>query len=290
MRHHRFFIDKCRAENNLNGKRKPRPNGILATVYKLIFDCNQIAASCAKFFPPPLSLSFILSLCVLAGHPGIVQSCYSAILQPDGCLGIWVQIPRIYKWRNPGYTRAKDSRRSSFALFSLIQSQRFVGSLNAPFHSYHCAHAVFVIFRGFLDYYDYGAMDRKWECGAGRIASMQCSQRASHPASSIAIGLCKNFVFQVTFPVFQLFFFSFFSVIQLFVSVESCSVVLCPVLVLTGFVPHWLAISFSDFLLWQINAIFICPTFVSFRFELRTVGWSYCKWVKIWVEFISCLS
>jgi len=63
MQQCRFDIDKCRAENNLNGKRKPRPNGVLATVYKLIFDCNQIAASCAKFL---YRLSLFLSLCVLA--------------------------------------------------------------------------------------------------------------------------------------------------------------------------------------------------------------------------------
>lgn len=42
------------------------------------------------------------------------------------CVGWHAQIRRIYKWRNRGYTRARDSRRNSFALFTLIQSQRFV--------------------------------------------------------------------------------------------------------------------------------------------------------------------
>lgn len=182
-----------------------------------------------------------------------------------------LQIPRIYKWRSRGYTRAKDSRRSSFALFTLIQSQRFVGSLNAPFHSFHCARIVFVIFRGFLDYYDYGHGRR----GApGAILSCPPVRLSA----SSAWFMQENFVFRSLFPVFQFFSYSAFRFV-LFCSVVFLSFSFCCVLPRCILMFCTIAIAGLQFL-FPISCRAKLMPFLFGQLSFHEAGRTCCKWVK----------
>jgi len=248
MRHRRFDIDKCRAENNLNGKRKPRPNGVLATVYKLIFDCNQIAASCAKFL---YRLSLFLSLCVLAilVLPSL-PSCNLTDAWVSGYLGADppdIQVEKSWIHSGEGF----EAKLVCIVYADPVATVCWLFECTVPFvplcpDSFCYFSWIFRLLR---------------LRGHGQAVSSRPPHRPR---------LMQELCFQVTFSSFSCF--SCFSFIQLFGSVVFCCAVFS-CLFLTGFVPLWPAIPFSDVLLWQINAIFICPTFISFRFSFRFELW-----------------